>query len=200
MADKGWIKIYRQIQDSAIWTSDRPFDDRSAWIDLIMMANIESKSVLYRGQTVIVNRGDVYTSVRKLAARWHWSTGKVSRYLNNLTKLEMVKRKKSTKSATLLTLVNYEDFQSVRYRDKDTDKDTNKDTDEYTDGRLLKNIKKKKENKEGAPPISGESAAPKEEKERIEVIPGYTQEELDENFLDGFIPMTEEEWNALPDV
>ena len=198
--DKGWIKIHRQIQENALWKSDAPFDYRSAWIDLIMMANVKQKEVMYRGQTTIVRRGDVYTSIRKLAARWHWSTGKVSRYINNLVKLEMVKKIKSTKSATLLSLVKYEDFQNKRYTDRDTDGDTDKDTHKHTDDRLLKNVKNEKRIKEGAAPISDETAAPKEEKERIEVIPGYTQEELDETFIDGFIPMTEEEWNALPET
>lgn len=174
--DKGWIKVYRQIQDNALWKSDSPFDYRSAWIDLIMMANVKQKEVLYRGQTTIVKRGDVYTSIRKLAARWHWSTGKVSRYLNNLVKLEMVKKIKSTKSATHLSLVNYEDFQSRRYTDKDTDEDTHKDTHKDTDGRLLKNIKNEKKIKEGSSPTSDEVvAAEEEEEERV----GLTDEEWD---------------------
>lgn len=174
--DKGWIKIYRQIQDSAVWRSNAPFDYRSAWIDLIMMANVKQKEILYRGQTVIVKRGDVYTSIRKLANRWNWSTGKVSRYLNNLVKLEMVKKIKSTKSATHLSLVNYEDFQSRRYTDKDTDEDTHKDTHKDTDGRLLKNIKNEKKIKEGSSPTSDEVvAAEEEEEERV----GLTDEEWD---------------------
>lgn len=185
MADKGWIKVYRQIQESAIWITEKPFDERSAWIDLIMMANIESKTVLYKGQTIVINRGDVYTSIRKLSNRWHWSTGKVSRYLNILTKLGMVKRKKSTKSATLLTLVKYEDFQSVRYRDKDTDRDTGKDTGGDSDGRLLKNIKNKKENKEAADQTSGEVVADVEE----ETPP-----------VEGAVKMANGGWNYCPDI
>ena len=182
--DKGWIKIYRQIQDNALWKSDTPFDYRSAWIDLIMMANVKQKEVLYRGQTTIVKRGDVYTSIRKLAARWHWSTGKVSRYLNNLVKLEMVKRIKSTKSATLLTLVNYEDFQSKRYTDRDTDRDADRDTHKHTDGRLLKNIKNEKEIKETATPISDEMAAVEDEEPPVP----------------GAVRMPNGGWNYRPDL
>lgn len=198
--DKGWIKLYRQIQDSAVWQSDTPFDYRSAWIDLLLMANVKQKEIFYRGQTVIVKRGEVYTSIRKLASRWKWSTGKVSRFLNNLVKLEMVKRIKSTKNATLVSLVNYENFQSRRYTDKDTDEYTDKDIHRDTDGRLLKNIKNEKEIKEAEPPTLEGLAPAEEEEERVEVIPGYTQKELDETFIDGFIPMTDEEWEALPDA
>ena len=46
----GWVKIHRQIQDNAIWMSDEPFDSRSAWIDLILMANHEDKEVYQGGQ------------------------------------------------------------------------------------------------------------------------------------------------------
>lgn len=175
--DKGWIKIYRQIQDSAIWKADMPFDYRSAWIDLIMMANIKQKSVIYRGQTIVIKRGDVYTSIRKLSVRWNWSTGKVSRYLNILVKLEMVKRVKTTKSVTHISLIKYEDFQSRRYTNKDTDEDTDEDTDRYSDGRLLKNIKNEKELKEGGL-LTSTVAAAKEDK-------------------DDYVGMTDEEWEAL---
>lgn len=161
MADKGWIKIYRKLQDSAIWTSDVPFDFRSAWIDLIMMANIKDKQVIYRGTTITVRRGEVYTSIRKLAERWHWSKDKVSRYIQILINLDMVKKQKRTHHATLLTLIKYDDFQNARNTDKDIDKDSDKDTDKDsnkdTDKSLLKNNKKNKnEKEEPAAPLPSE--------------------------------------------
>ena len=35
----GWFKVERAIQDHSIWKSREPFDRRSAWIDLILLAN-----------------------------------------------------------------------------------------------------------------------------------------------------------------
>lgn len=197
--DKGWIKLYRKIQDNMLWYDSEPFDRRSAWIDLILMANVQNKDIMYRGQMIRIKRGQVYTSIRKLAARWHWSRDKVNRFIKTLIKAHMIEHDTRTQSATLLTIVKYGDFQNRADSNKATNKSTDKDSDKDTDESLLKKNKNEKRNKESAAPTSNESAAPEEKKERVEVIPGYTQEELDETFIDGFIPMTEEEWNALPE-
>lgn len=158
--NKYWVKIYRQIRDSAIWLSDTPFDYRSAWIDLIMEANVKGREIVYKGQIIKIKRGDVYTSIRKLAERWHWSKDKVTRYLRLLSDLGMIKRDSSVKCATLLTIVKYEDFQnrkdSNKDSDEDTDKDTHKDSDKDTDKSLLKNIKNDKEGKEDNSPSAPE--------------------------------------------
>lgn len=194
-----WVKIYRKLRDSAIWNNNEPFDYRSAWIDLIMEANIKSNTFIYKGQTITVKRGEYYTSIRKLSLRWNWSKDKVNRFLNILIKLDMIRKHKDIKCATLLTIVNYNDYQYDADSNKDRRKDKHKDADKDTDKSLYKKDKEREERKESAAPTSDESAAPEEKKERIEVIPGYTQEELDETFIDGFIPMTEEEWNSLPE-
>lgn len=196
--DKGWIKLSRGIKDNLVW-QDKPFSKGQAWIDLLLSVNHADKTILISGNARKIKKGQCWTSEKKLAERWGWSRNKVRHFLN-LLKVQGMVTTESTSNGTALTIVNW-----GKYQDKGPAKDTTKGTAEgtaesTTEGTQTRNKKNEKENKEGAPPISGESAAPKEEKERVEVIPGYTQEELDENFLDGFIPMTEEEWNALPDV
>lgn len=162
--DKGWIKLYRQIQDNMLWTDSEPFDRRSAWIDLIMMANVQTKEILYRGQLIRIKRGQVYTSIRKLAARWRWSRDKVNRFIKTLIKAHMLEHDTRTQSATLLTIVKYEDFQSRADTNKATNKATDKDSDKDTGKSLLKNIKNEKEYKEdSSTPLTG-SAVQKEEK------------------------------------
>ena len=176
--DKGWIKLYRQIQDNMLWTESEPFDRRSAWIDLIMMANVQNKEIMYRGQVIRIKRGQVYTSIRKLAARWHWSRDKVNRFIKTLMKAHMVEHDTRTTNATLLTIVKYSDFQNRADSNKDSNKSTHKDSDKDTDKSLLKKNKNEKENKEGAAHISVESATPEEEET---------------------VGLTKEEWDALGD-
>ncbi len=156
--DKGWIKLYRQIQESTIWLNSSPFDRRSAWIDLIMMANVKTKQIVYKGQALTIKRGQVYTSIRILAERWHWSKDKVSRFLKMLIDLRMISRDFRTHSATLLTIVKYDDFQGRSDTNKDSNKDTHKDSNKDTDKSLLKNVKNDKERKEDSSPISSETA------------------------------------------
>lgn len=175
--DKGWIKLYRQIQDNMLWTDSEAFDRRSAWIDLIMMANVQNKEIMYRGQVIKIRRGQVYTSIRKLAARWHWSRDKVNRFIKTLQKAHMIERDNRTQSATLLTIVKYGDFQNRADTNKASNKSTDKDTDKDTDKSLLKNIKNEKEIKESGTPVSGETAPLEEEEE--------------------FVGLTDEEWDAL---
>ena len=132
---KGWIKIHRQITDSEIWDSEEPFDRRSAWIDLIIMVNHQDKRIIFNGLPMIVRRGQVITSIRKLADRWNWSRDRVSRYLSLLESLGMI-TKKSDKNKTLLTLVKYSFFQDVH--------DSDKDSDEYSNKAQTKNVKNEK--------------------------------------------------------
>lgn len=126
----GWIKLYRQIQESDLWDSEEePFDRRSAWVDLLLMANHEDKTVIFKGNPIVVKAGQRITSLRKLAERWNWSLNRVNRYLDLLEKLNMIE-KKSDNHKTLLTLVNYSKFQGGWNTDEYTDEYTH----EYTDG------------------------------------------------------------------
>lgn len=110
MADKGWIKTYRKIQECWIWLDKEPFDKRSAWIDLLLTANHADKKILFNGELITVKRGQILTSVRKLAIRWGWSNDKILRFLRLLESDEMLK-KDSDKYRTLITIENYEVYQ-----------------------------------------------------------------------------------------
>lgn len=151
--NKGWVKIHRSITDTEIWDSDEPFDKRSAWVQLIMMANTERKKfVTSRGETIIVNRGQLFTSVRSLSNLFHWSKGKVERYTKMLENLKMVTLKR-TKNGTLVTIVNYGLYQDRWDTNGDTNRDTNEDTSEDTNRDRLKkkrSIRSKEEKKGGA--------------------------------------------------
>ena len=156
--DKGWIKLYRQIQDNMLWTSSEPFDRRSAWIDLIMMANIQTKETIYRGQVIKIRRGQVYTSIRKLAIRWRWSRDKVNRFIKALIEAHMIEHNNRTTSGTLLTIVKYDDFQNRADTNKTTNKSTNKTADKSVNESLLKNNKNDNEEKKkpSADPVQEE--------------------------------------------
>ena len=132
--DRGWIKLYRQITDTYIWEAKEPFDRRSAWIDLLLMANHEERSFLLRnGRNQIVGEGQLFTSIGHLAERWHWSRGRVNRYLGLLSEQGMC-TVSGTPSGTLLTLVKYGDFQHGRTADRTPNGTTDDTSDGTTDG------------------------------------------------------------------
>lgn len=179
-----WIKVYRKIRESAIWNNNEPFDYRSAWIDLIMEANVKPNTFIYKGQTITVKRGEYYTSVRKLSNRWHWSKDKVNRFLKILIKLDMVRKHNEVKCATLLTIVKYDDFQSRTDSNKDRDKDKHKDADKDRDKSLYKKDKERKEKEAVAQPS-------------IEVAPA---EEDEEPPVPGAVRLPGGGWNYTPDI
>ncbi len=145
--DRGWIRLYRQIQDNSIWKSNDKFNRRDAWIDLLLMVNHEDRTVIIDGKPIVIHAGQRWTSVRTLAERWKWSKDRVSRYLRLLCDEGMITLAR-TQNGTLLTVVKYEVFQGGCDTHKDTNKDTDKDTHKDTDKdetRTSKNYKKNEE-------------------------------------------------------
>ena len=122
--NKGYIPLWRDIQDNFLWVSEDPFDIRSAWIDILLMVNYEDKKCKIGSNIIVVHAGQVWTSYRKLALRWRWSINRVKRYTHLLVSDDMITLDATT-NGTLLTVVNYGNF-AIR-------QNTNEYTDEYTD-------------------------------------------------------------------
>ena len=148
----GWVIISRSILESSIWTSSEPFSGRDAWIDLILTVNHEDREIITRsGEVVKIPRGATWTSIRKLMNRWHWSSGKVRRYLGTLTGAQMITLN-GTPDGTLLTLVNYSNFQGPRH----TERNAERLADGHTGGirTTMNNNEQQKNNRSGARPVS----------------------------------------------
>lgn len=124
MSDKGWITVHRKIQECWIWEKDEPFDWRSAWIDLLLLANHADKKKMVDGELITIKRGQRLTSIRWLAERWKWSRTKVTKFLDTLEQDGMLTRKSDTKK-TLLTIENYGFYQDVA-QEKSHQNDTEK--------------------------------------------------------------------------
>lgn len=101
MANRGWIKLSRKLLESPIWDSGKEFDERSAWIDLLLMAAHKDTRWCKRGQIV--------TSIGELEKRWKWGRHRVYRFLrNNDVKIN------GTSRGTTLTIENYAKYQGER--------------------------------------------------------------------------------------
>lgn len=133
MADKskGFIKLYRSLQDHWVWNAES-FSKGQAWVDLLLSVNHETKKIMINGRLIVIKAGQMWTSYDKLATRWRWSKDKVARFAKTL-QLDGMIYADATPNGTLLTLVNYSDFVGQRDTDKATNKATDKDTDKATD-------------------------------------------------------------------
>lgn len=138
----GWISIHRKIQNHWLW-SEKPFDKRSAWIDLLLMANHKNNKFLLGNELVEVERGSFITSEYRLMDKWGWSKTKVRNFLKLLEDEKMLV-KLSDRKKTTITIVNYNDYQvsgTTKELLKDYEKTTKELQGDYqeTTEELLKN-------------------------------------------------------------
>lgn len=113
MADfsKGWIILLRTIQDNFLWKI-RPYSKGQAWVDLILTANHQNNKVLIENETLLVKRGELITSQRKLAEKWGWSRNTVRTFLALLEKEKMIELK-TTHQLSHLIIINYNRLQKI---------------------------------------------------------------------------------------
>ena len=108
MTQKGWVAIYRQVQDHWIW-EDKPFSKQAAWIDMLLLANHDDNKFMLGNEVVEVKCGSFITSEVKLMERWGWGKAKTRAFLDLLQSDEMIVKKADRKKTTI-TIVNYRDY------------------------------------------------------------------------------------------
>jgi DNA replication protein DnaD len=107
---KGWISLYRSIQDHWLW-QEKPYDKAHAWLDILLSANHQDNKVLIGNELVVVKRGSFITSQLKLMGKWGWGKAKLRSFLDIISTDGMVEVN-STKKYTTITITNYEMYQN----------------------------------------------------------------------------------------
>ena len=115
---KGQICLVRALADHAIWQGDLAL--RGAWVDLLLRANTEDALLMQRGEAVEVRRGQLAWSVKGLADKWLCCEEKAAKYLAWFAKVGCI-RVESTKRRTLITILNYDIYQTDSVPGSDTD-------------------------------------------------------------------------------
>lgn len=117
---QGWVKFYRELLEHELWLRD-PFTRGQAWTELFVTANHKAKELWLDGSVFKAERGQIVTSMLRLAHRWKWSRDKVRRFLGELEKAQMISLQVDTKK-TVITILQYERFQGWDETDQhDTD-------------------------------------------------------------------------------
>ena len=106
---RGFIKLYRAIQDNDIWFRE-PFTRGQAWLDLLIISNHKEGYIRVRGNRIKILRGQCGWSIKRLADRWKWSQGKVKRFLKELKEDGQI-GEQNNPVTTVITIVNYEVYQ-----------------------------------------------------------------------------------------
>jgi len=132
MTQKGWMPIYRRLQDHWLW-QDKPFAKGQAWLDLLLLASHNDNEFLFGNQIIKNEVGSFITSELKLMERWGWSKTKVRAFLKLLQDEQMIVKKSDNKK-TAITIVNYciyadyETAKELQKNNKKTTKEHQKDT------------------------------------------------------------------------
>lgn len=151
MSKQGYISIHRSLQEHWLW-NEKPFDKKSAWIDLLLLVNYKDNKIMFDNEVIEVRRGERITSIKKLCDRWGWSNTKVRNFLKLLEKENMISLKIAPQKATIISIVNYSKFQ-----DTNTTKNTTETSQKhYTDTTEIsqKHINNKENNKNNKYPES----------------------------------------------
>ncbi|HGZ9239139.1 TPA: DnaD domain protein [Staphylococcus aureus] len=113
----GWISIDRSIQNHWLFKEKRTFSKFEVWIYLLMEANHSKAKVPIGNQIVTVERGQRLTSILTLSDLFNWSRFKVKTFLDLLESDGMLEVK-TTSKYTLITIVNYDFYQSEQGRNQ----------------------------------------------------------------------------------
>ena len=126
----GWIKINRRIKQHWLW---QDAEKLKWWLDMLMLANWEPKRQLLKAHIVIVERGQMVASAVTLSQRWNCSRPTVIKFLSMLENDNMILRQTLYGSISIITICNYEKYQSPIDSSVDSTFDSSVDTN-------LKNI------------------------------------------------------------
>jgi hypothetical protein len=148
----GWIKIHREIQEHWIFTDPIKF---KWWIILLMKVNHKEGEILLGNKVYKIKKGQSAFSIRSWAIAFNCSTKTVSSFFELLKNSEMIiietlgKWKQST---TLVTVCNYDKYQSIEETPTPTrfttPTPTQKKHEGNTDGIQSKNVENEKNGKE----------------------------------------------------
>ena len=105
----GWISVHRKLKENPIF--EKP-NYLAVWLFILLNANHKEKNFIWNNKKTVVKEGQCITSIRKIADQFGLSTGTVSYILDYLSVERMIERS-SNKKFTVITVLNWHDYQSV---------------------------------------------------------------------------------------
>ena len=142
---RGYLKLFRKIEDNEFWQESRVFSKAEAWIDILLHAQHQKtpKKVVLGTKVFIQNRGECLKSLSTWAKRWNWTKSRVSRVLHMFQECNMIGIKNETKTIRI-TVLNYAYYAEWR-NDNGTEVKRNCN-DIETEVEPKKNVKNDKDN------------------------------------------------------
>lgn len=124
----GYIKLSRKFF-TTMWKEARAFSSCEAWLDLIQSARFDathSERISIGGREVSYGRGQLVASIRYLSKRWRQGERWVRVVLSKFVRDGRITID-SSQGVNVITIVNYEKYNSSYVTANDTANDTSKD-------------------------------------------------------------------------
>lgn len=116
MADGGWIKLYRKMRQSFVWTDANQL---KLWLLLLMKASHEPRRFLFNGQQLDLSSGQMVTGRDALASEFNYGVKPVQRVSGRqlwrwikLFESEQMLSIKSTTKYSVISISNWGEYQS----------------------------------------------------------------------------------------
>lgn len=116
----------RGVWDHELFARDE-YSRREAWLWLVASAVWKDQRIRIKDSMLPLSRGQCAFSLRFLATKWGWSKDKVARFMRHL-EIETMIETQARRDITIITICNYEKYQSSKDDDCDTERDTERDT------------------------------------------------------------------------
>jgi len=136
LAKQGWVKLYRKITDSLVWSDPNQL---KLWLLLLVKANHEEKRFIFNGQEVYVASGQMVTGAHAIASEFNEgatrdnqvSWRQLWRWVKRFEKEQMLTIKSTTKYS-VITILHWNEYQgndnqvSINRQSNDNQVSTNK--------------------------------------------------------------------------
>lgn len=124
---KGWIKIHRKMLENPIVMKDS--DHLAVWVYLLLNAAHKERKVLFKGDKIMLQPGQLITGRNAIADFLGISESKVKRVLSDFEGDQQIDRQRSNKNS-LISLINWDKYQ---FCDQQSDQQvTSKMTSKWT--------------------------------------------------------------------
>jgi len=108
---RGYIALWRKIEDHPFYKEPRVFSKYEAWIDILKEAqhNREPQEVVFGMNVLICHYGECLKSNVTWAKKWGWSEHKVRVFMKLLEKMGQIRRE-NVVITSRITIINFESY------------------------------------------------------------------------------------------
>lgn len=134
--NNGWVKFHRQLVDKGYYKDSEYVH---LWIHILMKANHADSEFLWNGTIIKVGRGQLITGRDVLSAETGIKSSKIQRVLKVFENEQQIEQQ-TTNKFRLITILNYEKYQSTEQQNKPPLNSQRTATEHKQEEQELKNI------------------------------------------------------------